>query len=241
MCAIINKITTQAFRTFRYRDKNCYASNFEKLLTLTQGLNATDVGLSPNGDDLLISPYELSAPVCHVNIMESAPFSIGIFIIRKGMELPLHDHPGMTGIVKVLYGTLKITSYKATKGALTLEEHSTLNKIPVTRLPDVTLTSSSDCQVLTPHIGNFHCVQSVGEDTAIFDILSPPYAENRDCHYYREVFLSHKDECFDLEDNIENSCMQSYLIRISQPFDFYCDQLPYKGPNIEIQCEEVET
>jgi len=247
MCAIINKIVKQASHTFRFGSSNPCGSHLEKLIRLTKSLKATDVGLSPNGDDIALASalYEqdLLAPVCHINLLKTEQFSFGIFIIRKGMALPLHDHPGMTGIVKVLYGTLKVTSYKAKDGPLSMEEHSTLNRIPVTRLPDVTLTSSSDCQVLTPHVGNFHFVQSMGDDTAIFDILAPPYSDsdNRDCHYYKEMYLSTENDCFGSELRVDDRNLQPYLIRVDQPYDFYCDQIPYVGPSIEIDYEDDET
>jgi len=237
MCAIINKLANQAARTFRYNNAKTYSVNLDKLVKLTQCLKPTDIGLSPNGDDLSISPNPLFAPVCHVNIFECEYFTFGVFIIRKGMSLPLHDHPGMTGIVKVLYGTIKVIAYEAIEGPLTLDEHSNLKKIPVRRLPDKLITSASDCQVLKSHDRNFHCVQTVGEDAAIFDILSPPYSQTRQCHYFKDLFLSHQNGGFDLLRDEDGNSFQ-YLLRVPQPYDFYCDQLPYKGP--EIDCDKIE-
>lgn len=161
---------------------------------------------------------------------------MSIFIIRKGMKLPLHDHPGMTGIIKVVYGTIKITSYKARDRVLTLEEHSNLNAIPVTRLPDVVVDSSSDCQVLNPYDGNFHMLQSVGDDAAMFDILAPPYDENRECNFYREVVYSDEDDRASGSSGLTDGLSEGedlYLQRIPQPMSFYCDQLPYMGPSLE--------
>lgn len=237
MCAIIKKIVRQARITFKHQDKQ-YASNIDKLLALTGSLTASDVGLSSRGDTLTTLPYGRHAPICHINVLEHADVTVSIFIVRKGMKLPLHDHPGMTGVIKVLYGTLKITSYKATNGCLSLDEHSSLNIIPVTKLPDVILTSSSDCQLLTPHIGNFHTIQSVGADAAMFDILSPPYDENRECNFYREIPQENKNN--DTGTNTDGNCVV-YLQRISQPSSFYCDQLPYTGPSIEVLSDDEES
>jgi len=236
MC-VIKKIVNQAHLTFKLKhgDKR-YAANLDKLVALTGSLKATDVGLSSKGDTVATHPYKLRAPICHINILESADVTISIFIIRKGMNIPLHDHPGMTGLIKVLYGTLKITSYKATDRCLSLEEHTSLNTISVEKLPDVILTPSSPgCQVLTPHIGNFHSVQSIGEDAAMFDILAPPYDENRECNFYRE------NEHTGVQTNGVEHAGTTTLRRIYQPSSFYCDQLPYTGPRLDVVGEDDES
>jgi len=201
----------------------------QQLIALTNNIKAADVGLPDEAATLRRLLFRLNAPICHINIMDSPRFTMSIFIIRKGMKLPLHDHPGMTGIIKVLYGTIKITSYRARgrDNALTLDEHSNLMEIPVTRHPDVIVDPSSDCQVLTPYVGNFHTLQSVGDDAAMFDILAPPYDEQRECNFYHEVPTV--DVCG--EDGATGTDV--FLQRIPQPPSFYCDQLDYMGPSLE--------
>ena len=36
---------------------------------------------------------------------------VGIFIVRKGCSIPLHNHPNMFGIIKCLAGRFDLTSY----------------------------------------------------------------------------------------------------------------------------------
>ena len=120
----------------------------DKLISIANKMTAADVGLPHKGDTLRKLPYRFTAPICHMNILESRHFTMSVFIIRKGQQLPLHDHPGMTGVIKVLYGTINITSYAASgSDSLTLEQHANLDTIPSIRHPDVVLDPSSGCQV----------------------------------------------------------------------------------------------
>ena len=34
-----------------------------------------------------------------------------LFFIKKGMEMPLHDHPNMSVYFKLMFGKLKYTAY----------------------------------------------------------------------------------------------------------------------------------
>ena len=49
--------------------------------------------------------------VSYVHLFSDAAFSMGIFVLPAGAKIPLHDHPEMTVLSKLLYGTLQVTSY----------------------------------------------------------------------------------------------------------------------------------
>jgi len=49
--------------------------------------------------------------VSYVHIFANPSFSIGIFVLPAGARIPLHDHPDMTVLSKLLYGSLRVTSY----------------------------------------------------------------------------------------------------------------------------------
>ena len=38
------------------------------------------------------------APVSYINIFECSYFTLGVFILKSGVSVPLHDHPGMYGL-----------------------------------------------------------------------------------------------------------------------------------------------
>jgi len=59
--------------------------------------------------------------VRYLHVTESPyRYSVGIFVFPPGAKIPLHDHPGMCVISRVLYGELKVRYYDI------IEEDSTL-------------------------------------------------------------------------------------------------------------------
>jgi hypothetical protein len=48
------------------------------------------------------------------------------------------------------------------------------------------LSPKSDVSIVLPNEGNLHYIQAL-EDTALFDLIGPPYNEDRTCTYYREL------------------------------------------------------
>ena len=41
------------------------------------------------------------APVIYMLLYENPDVTVCVFILRKGNKMPMHDHPGMRGILKV--------------------------------------------------------------------------------------------------------------------------------------------
>ena len=61
--------------------------------------------------DLLNAP----APVTYIGLHEDVDLSIGVFIINPRGRMPLHNHPGMHGILKVVHGTVEVAFYNRVK------------------------------------------------------------------------------------------------------------------------------
>ena len=71
-----------------------YVFFFFKLDSIT----AEDIKLAvPNHIEQSNGSYT-GAPATHVSIFECPFFSLGVFILKKGGSIPLHDHPGMFGL-----------------------------------------------------------------------------------------------------------------------------------------------
>jgi plant cysteine oxidase len=50
-------------------------------------------------------------PIGYHHVFSDSLLSIGIFVLPEGAVIPLHDHPNMTVLSKLIYGSLQVTSY----------------------------------------------------------------------------------------------------------------------------------
>jgi cysteamine dioxygenase len=194
-------------------------------------LRATDVSFT---HDLAKHENE-GCPANYVKIHEDSNYSMGIFVLRPEAEIPLHDHPDMCGLMKVIYGQLRLKSYTALPKDLTYtvpkEIHSKvsafqLNLLIPTRFDGEVLVKAEEDEtcLLTPSRSNFHQVMASNGPAAFLDILAPPYdCMGRDCHYYSVVGTSRDSR---LDHDI------TWLLEIDVPPDFWCTSAPYYGPKI---------
>ncbi|KAL7525638.1 hypothetical protein ACHAWF_001444 [Thalassiosira exigua] len=91
------------------------------LLSLNPTKNGRGATLDPN-KGLTVPPiHDRIAPRCkdrgdnvvrYLHVKEaSKKYSVGIFVFPPGAEIPLHDHPSMIVISRVLYGELQVKSF----------------------------------------------------------------------------------------------------------------------------------
>ena len=142
-------------------------------------------------------------------------FQISTFIIPKGMEIPLHNHPAMTVFSKCLCGSAKVQTYKWKDGNY---EYARAHKPRACELvSDVVITALDDSvQVCSPE-ENIHRVVAI-TDLAILDVFVPPYdaGGERGCTYY--------------ELNREQKESFTLLEIVDPPFK--CYPMEYKGLKI---------
>ena len=74
-------------------------------------LTAAEVGLEPH------RPLPPGSPIGYYHVHKDRSLSMGIFVIPAGKGIPLHDHPGMTVLSKLLFGSLRVTSYDMPEGS----------------------------------------------------------------------------------------------------------------------------
>jgi cysteamine dioxygenase len=233
MASLIERVVRQALRTFSQRQKsNLFDENFEKLKAMADQLSAADVKLNI---DNLQPPKSVRcvSPVTYISVYEDAYVTISIFIVKSGEKLPLHDHPHMHGILKVIAGTVKIQSYTAIpnagaespgSGGRMVCEMSKNRTQRAIKIPEVIVSENDGACFLTPSERNLHEIYSVDGPAAFLDILSPPYNEmgERSCHYFKEE----NDGAPGLVSN------EARLVHIPSPPEYWNDVAMYEGPTI---------
>jgi len=174
-------------------------------------------------------------------------YSIGIFVFPPYSRIPLHDHPDMCVLSRILYGDLQRLSLDLAKEEEIMStdegDHNVSswigslfhkgewmfrnlpkgskrgfkNHIDHLQAPDVT--------ALFPYEGNLHEFVAGPEGAAVLDVLLPPYDNdrNRDCTFYeiQEVTSSYWPKSIGKE--------PCFLVPTGQPEDFHCISGSYCG------------
>lgn len=198
--------------------------NLSDLLSQLKSLNLKDFGsinsYSHNNKELIL-PESLSSLTSYKNtyifeistcatLYQSPLFHLAIFYLPKGTLMPLHDHPNMCVITKVLHGMINISSFN----------YFDSSKELVHKNKDVVISTqeNNDICVLGPIDGNLHQIKAL-DDTVMFDILSPPYDEmnGRICTYYKAITTKEAD---------------IYKLTPYEPDDFVCLEVKYKGERL---------
>ncbi|XP_051523613.1 2-aminoethanethiol dioxygenase-like [Myxocyprinus asiaticus] len=246
--SLIQKIASQACLTFKnctspvFGDNKVFLDQQAQLVTLLSEIRAADLKIAPP-KKVCVSSHQSSAvpPVTYMHICETDVFSMGVFLLKSGASIPLHDHPGMNGMLKVLYGKVNIRCYdKLDKADGSESENERQFEPPLMPFQgdDVrraTLRSSGQYSdqsgpcILTPLKDNLHEIDAVDGPAAFLDILAPPYDpdDDRDCHYYKVLQTAEKKS----EQSDDN---ETWLLEIPQPDDFWCGGEPYPGPKVSV-------
>ena len=258
--AAIQKLGKQAWDVFRafLRDKSLNNDSLKPLKESMTKIQASDLNFHTDRHKGIVAERapgtaaDLSAgaggdvpdraPVGYMHIFEDDVLSMGVFIIREGSRIPLHNHRGMCGLLKVLYGNIRVRSYDSISDDWTNIPTSQFEGFPADMPPkrhllvptrlgidDKLIDASSETVLLTPNQGNYHSLESVGGPAAFVDILSPPYdpVNGRDCYYFKELKPVSPPVPGEYSD-------VRWLMIISSPRDFWCDDVDYPGPEVSI-------
>lgn len=99
----------------------------------------------------------------------------GILHIDKENVVPLHDHPGATGMLKIIAGEVEIWNFDVREKGI-----ASLVKLKRTSRR---ILRSGDVAVLHPEQGNIHALRSITQECSMLDFFIPPYKRSERSWY----------------------------------------------------------
>lgn len=121
-----------------------------------------------------------SQPITYLHIYECDSFTIGIFLLPTSAVIPLHDHPGMIVLSKILYGLLHVKSYDWVE-PFNISKATEKSQLRLAKLKADTIISApyeTSMLYLTTG-GNLHSF-TTKTSCAILNFLAPPYSDKVD-------------------------------------------------------------
>lgn len=103
----------------------------------------------------------------------------GILSIERERLVPLHDHPGASGMVRITSGVAEIWQYDV----VALNTGPDGNKIAELKRVSHRILRPGDTAVLTPESGNIHALRAVSKRCSMLDFFIPPYQRSRRSWY----------------------------------------------------------
>lgn len=227
------------FTTSKHKAES-FPLNLEALIALLDKTTAEHVNFPRQYLNPQLWEHPDKAPVSCIEIFEDDHLTMGIFILKPNGKLPLHNHPQMHGLIKVIAGQVKIVSYSLntdktqevdnksfqdSRAPMPFKPKAGNYNIVTAELNEITIAgvNSPPC-VLEPNYKNLHEIQSLNEPAAFLDILAPPYGysaadyEPRKCSYYNRLSQVSSD-VFRLQE-------------IRSPLWYWTDSHPYTGPDL---------
>ena len=149
-------------------------------------------------------------------VCETDLYTLGIFVFPPNATIPLHDHPNMTVLSRVLYGDLRVKAFDNISVG-NMGEPNESNETSVffgrwiKRIVSSTIPSllgkyhkkgsiravenetlklvAPDVTMLYPSLGNIHEFTAGKNGAAVLDVLLPPYNRDhdRDCTHYEKI------------------------------------------------------
>ena len=109
--------------------------------------------------------------------MTGSSFHASVFALAEGETIPLHDHPRMDVISKVLRGRVRVRAY----------EWVDASALRARECGELILGADDGALVLRKCPGTLHTITAL-EETAFLDLFAPYYDDVvRRCSYYKEV------------------------------------------------------
>ncbi|KAI9310781.1 hypothetical protein DFJ73DRAFT_771397 [Zopfochytrium polystomum] len=142
-----------------------------------------------------LEPPIANGPIEYYRVAESETYTIGLLVLKAGQTLPIHDHPGMSVMSKVIYGDLHVRFFELLEPPETsLAATRVSGGWPAGRFARVVsnriISANTPESLLTIRFGsgpNLHSFSAHSDVVVILDLLGPPYDDDlRPCTYFGE-------------------------------------------------------
>jgi len=109
----------------------------------------------------------------------------GILNIDDSKTVQLHDHPGATGILRMISGEVEVWQYDLDDSEITSETDEQNQEQAHVKLKRVAhlLLRAGDTAVLTAKRGNIHALRSSTAESSMLDFFIPPYQKSQRSWY----------------------------------------------------------
>lgn len=106
----------------------------------------------------------------------------GILNIDSDQLVQLHDHPGATGMIRIISGEVEAWQFDETRQSRTDEARDVVELKRFSRH----ILKVGDTAVLTPDRGNVHALRSITKKCRMLDFFIPPYLRS-ERHWYEPL------------------------------------------------------
>lgn len=103
----------------------------------------------------------------------------GILNISREHLVQLHDHPGATGMLRIISGQAEVWQYDRISKCVNKHDET----IAQLKLVSRRIMKPGDMAVLTPEKGNVHALRSVSKECRMLDFFIPPYRTSQRSWY----------------------------------------------------------
>lgn len=100
-------------------------------------------------------------------LISQKEYIAGILRLDANKKIPIHDHPGSSGLLFVLHGELEVTEYRQ----INSQTSRTTDLLPY----KISAIKSYQFCSFGTDAGNIHSIRAINKDCFILDILISPY------------------------------------------------------------------
>jgi quercetin dioxygenase-like cupin family protein len=101
----------------------------------------------------------------------------GILTIERDQLVQLHDHPGATGILRIISGETEVWQFDE------LTQKQNTDGTAELALVSHEILKPGDMAVLNPESGNIHALRALSNECSMLDFFIPPYQRSQRSWY----------------------------------------------------------